>query len=87
MIKSVFDAAVCVEKCPKTKADGIKCNPQKMAADAKYKGMCTKVEKDIRPAASWMNICKVYTDGLSEGEKKNWVFIFTYILDHAPGGQ
>ena len=34
-----------------------------------------------------MGYCKVYTDGIPPKAKKNWQYVFQYIIDHAPGGQ
>lgn len=75
LVKSVFDMAVCVKKCPATKADGIQCSPE-MMKDVTYKKYCTKPEAEIWPSSSWMGYCKVFTDGIPPKAKKNWVFVF-----------
>lgn len=43
LVKTTFDRAVCVKRCPATKKDGIQCSPA-MMKDATYKKLCTVSE-------------------------------------------
>lgn len=51
-----------------------------------YAKYCKFEGKALRASSSWANICKVNTDQMPENEKKNWIYIFNYIVNHAPGG-
>ena len=50
----------------------------------KYKEKCDKGNKSPLPSKSFMRICK--PTKLPADAKKNWVYVFNYLIDHAPGG-
>ena len=89
IIQTPFQNAVCVKACPKTvtKDSTIQCSPAMIAANPGYKTRCAKKGSELRASASWMNICKPIASQLPESEKKNWKYIFDYVMEKAPGGQ
>lgn len=58
-----------------------------IASNPMYKEKCAMKGAALRASSSWANICKVNTDGMPEAEKKNWIYLFNYLVNHAPGGQ